>query len=58
MLGDVIKALKENNNVYTWDNVTVKLAEAGKQFHEERLWITNEMIHNSTVNKVKWLIHF
>ncbi|KAJ4762586.1 hypothetical protein LUZ62_072961 [Rhynchospora pubera] len=65
---DVIKTLKENNNVYTWGNVTVKLAEAygfcwgveravqiayeaRKQFPEEKIWITNEIIHNPTVNK-------
>ncbi|RWW78221.1 hypothetical protein BHE74_00013565 [Ensete ventricosum] len=66
---DVIKTLKENNNEYTWGDVTVKLAqaygfcwgveravqigyEARKQFPEERIWITNEIIHNPMVNKV------
>lgn len=65
---DIIKTLKENNNEYTWGNVTVKLAvsygfcwgveravqiayEARKQFPEEKIWITNEIIHNPTVNK-------
>ncbi|CAD5183240.1 unnamed protein product [Musa acuminata subsp. malaccensis] len=65
---DVIKTLKENNNEYTWGDVTVKLAEAfgfcwgveravqigyeaRKQFPEERIWITNEIIHNPMVNK-------
>ncbi|OAY84500.1 4-hydroxy-3-methylbut-2-enyl diphosphate reductase, chloroplastic [Ananas comosus] len=65
---DVIKTLRENNNEYTWGEVTVKLAEAygfcwgveravqiayeaRKQFPEERIWITNEVIHNPTVNK-------
>lgn len=65
---DIIKTLKENNNQYTWGNVTVKLAEsygfcwgveravqiayeARKQFPEEKMWITNEIIHNPTVNK-------
>ncbi|GJV91118.1 4-hydroxy-3-methylbut-2-enyl diphosphate reductase, chloroplastic-like protein, partial [Tanacetum coccineum] len=66
--GEIIKTLKENNNEYTWGNVTVKLAEAygfcwgveravqiayeaRKQFPEEKIWITNEIIHNPTVNK-------
>ncbi|CAI9294670.1 unnamed protein product [Lactuca saligna] len=65
---DIIKTLKENNFVYTWGNVTVKLAEAygfcwgvehaiqlayeaRKQYHDEKIWITNEIIHNPTVNK-------
>nr|GFA30007.1 4-hydroxy-3-methylbut-2-enyl diphosphate reductase, chloroplastic-like [Tanacetum cinerariifolium]GFA35786.1 4-hydroxy-3-methylbut-2-enyl diphosphate reductase, chloroplastic-like [Tanacetum cinerariifolium] len=65
---DIIKTLKENNYEYTWDNVTVKLAEAygfcwgveravqiayeaRKQFPDEKIWITNEIIHNPTVNK-------
>ncbi|GAB2246694.1 hypothetical protein Droror1_Dr00006576 [Drosera rotundifolia] len=65
---DIIKTLKENGNVYTWGNVTVKLAEAygfcwgveravqiayeaRKQFPEDKIWITNEIIHNPTVNK-------
>lgn len=69
-VGDVIKTLRENNNEYTWGEVTVKLAEAygfcwgveravqiayeaRKQFPEERIWITNEVIHNPTVNKVR-----
>jgi 4-hydroxy-3-methylbut-2-en-1-yl diphosphate reductase len=73
MVGDVIKTLKENNNVYTWGNVTVKLAEAygfcwgveravqiayeaRKQFPEEKIWITNEIIHNPTVNKVSFFL--
>ncbi|KAH7517885.1 hypothetical protein FEM48_Zijuj09G0111600 [Ziziphus jujuba var. spinosa] len=62
---DIIKKLKENNNEYTWGNVTVKLAEAygfcwgveravqiayeaRKQFPEDKIWITNEIIHNPT----------
>ncbi|XVE66689.1 hypothetical protein DITRI_Ditri08aG0098600 [Diplodiscus trichospermus] len=65
---DIIKKLKENGNVYTWGNVTVKLAEAygfcwgveravqiayeaRKQFPDEKIWITNEIIHNPIVNK-------
>ncbi|CAH1451070.1 unnamed protein product [Lactuca virosa] len=65
---DIIKTLKENNYVYTWGNVTVKLAEAygfcwgvehairlayeaRKQYDDEKIWITNEIIHNPTVNK-------
>ncbi|XP_078171653.1 4-hydroxy-3-methylbut-2-enyl diphosphate reductase, chloroplastic-like isoform X1 [Carex rostrata] len=66
---DVIKTLKDNNNVYTWGNVTVNLAvaygfcfgvenavqiayQSRKQYPKERIWITNEIIHNPTVNKV------
>ncbi|KAK2978353.1 hypothetical protein RJ640_016455 [Escallonia rubra] len=65
---DIVKTLKENGNVYTWGNVTIKLAEsygfcwgveraiqiayeARKQFPDEKVWITNEIIHNPTVNK-------
>ncbi|XP_078171654.1 4-hydroxy-3-methylbut-2-enyl diphosphate reductase, chloroplastic-like isoform X2 [Carex rostrata] len=65
---DVIKTLKDNNNVYTWGNVTVNLAvaygfcfgvenavqiayQSRKQYPKERIWITNEIIHNPTVNK-------
>ncbi|XP_058081943.1 4-hydroxy-3-methylbut-2-enyl diphosphate reductase, chloroplastic [Magnolia sinica] len=65
---DVVKTLKENGNVYTWGDVTVRLAEsygfcwgveravqiayeARKQFPVEKIWITNEIIHNPTVNK-------
>ncbi|KAL4555677.1 hypothetical protein LXL04_038305 [Taraxacum kok-saghyz] len=65
---DIIETLKENNYVYTWGNVTVKLAEAygfcwgvehavriayeaRKQYPDEKIWITNEIIHNPTVNK-------
>ncbi|KAL2477192.1 4-hydroxy-3-methylbut-2-enyl diphosphate reductase [Forsythia ovata] len=65
---DIIKKLKENGYVYTWGNVTVKLAEAygfcwgveravqiayeaRKQFPTEKIWITNEIIHNPTVNQ-------
>ncbi|KAG5557617.1 hypothetical protein RHGRI_007764 [Rhododendron griersonianum] len=66
--GDIIKTLKENENEYTWGNVTVKLVEScgffwgvergvqiayrsRKQFPEEKIRITNEIIHNPTVNK-------
>ena len=69
LLGDIIKTLKENNNEYTWGNVTVKLAEkygfcwgverviqiayeARKQFPNEKMWITNDILHNPTINKV------
>ncbi|PWA91038.1 4-hydroxy-3-methylbut-2-enyl diphosphate reductase [Artemisia annua] len=65
---DIIKTLKENNNEYTWGNVTVKLAEvygfcwgvervvqiayeARKQFPDQKMWITNEILHNPTINK-------
>lgn len=64
-----MKTLKENENEYTWGNVTVKLAEsygfcwgveravqiayeARKQFPEENIWITHEIFHNPSVNKV------
>ncbi|KAJ0680673.1 putative 4-hydroxy-3-methylbut-2-enyl diphosphate reductase [Helianthus annuus] len=60
--------LKDNNNEYTWGNVTVKLAKAYGfcygvehairiayetriQFPDHEMWITNEIIHNPTVNK-------
>ncbi|XVE66688.1 hypothetical protein DITRI_Ditri08aG0098500 [Diplodiscus trichospermus] len=65
---DIIKNLKENGNVYTWGNVTVKLAEeygfcwgveravqiayeARKQFPNEKIWITNEILHSPNINK-------
>ncbi|KAL8060485.1 hypothetical protein ABFX02_02G027300 [Erythranthe guttata] len=65
---DIIKTLKENGFEYTWENVTVKLAEsygfcwgveravqiayeARKEFPSEKIWITNEIIHNPTVNQ-------
>ncbi|KAJ0441422.1 putative 4-hydroxy-3-methylbut-2-enyl diphosphate reductase [Helianthus annuus] len=65
---DLIKMLKDNNNEYTWGNVTVKLAKAYGfcygvehairiayetriQFPDHEMWITNEIIHNPTVNK-------
>lgn len=65
---DLVKTLKENNNEFTWGDVTVKLAqsygfcwgveravqiayEARKQFPVEKIWITNEIIHNPTVNE-------
>ncbi|KAG5516769.1 hypothetical protein RHGRI_037495 [Rhododendron griersonianum] len=60
--GDIIKTLEESGNAYTWGNVTetcgvvwfflgveraVQIAyEARKQFPEENIWITNEIIHN------------
>lgn len=67
--GEIMKTLKENENEYTWGNVTVKLAEsygfcwgveravqiayeARKQFPEENIWITHEIFHNPSVNKV------
>lgn len=65
---DVVKTLRENNNEYTWDGVTVLLAEslgfcwgveravqmayeARKQFPDQKIWVTNEIIHNPTVNE-------
>ncbi|CAI7784840.1 unnamed protein product, partial [Closterium sp. NIES-54] len=64
---DVVKTLRENNNEYTWGDVTVMLAEslgfcwgveravqmayeARKQFPDQKIWVTNEIIHNPTVN--------
>lgn len=32
--------------------------EARKQFPEEKIWITNEIIHNPTVNKVRYITEF
>ncbi|KAG8368280.1 hypothetical protein BUALT_Bualt15G0028800 [Buddleja alternifolia] len=65
---DIVKILKENGYEYTWENVTVKLAEAygfcwgveravkmayeaTKQFPTEKIWLTNSIIHNPTVNQ-------
>nr|AKJ66192.1 1-hydroxy -2-methyl-2-(E)-butenyl-4-diphosphate reductase [Huperzia serrata] len=65
---DVVKTLRENNFEYTWEDVTVKLAEsygfcwgveravqiayeARKQFPTDKIWITNEIIHNPSVNQ-------
>lgn len=73
--GEVVNTLKENGNVFTWGNVTVKLAgahgfcwgveravqiayEARKQYPSEEIWITNEIIHNPTVNKVLISLNF
>ncbi|CAI5951418.1 unnamed protein product [Closterium sp. NIES-64] len=67
---DVVKTLRENNNEYTWGDVTVMLAEslgfcwgveravqmayeARKQFPDQKIWVTNEIIHNPTVNDVR-----
>ncbi|KAI3762830.1 hypothetical protein L1987_53272 [Smallanthus sonchifolius] len=41
---------------FCWDvECAVQIAyEARKQFPDEKIWITNEIIHNPTVNKVLW----
>eukprot|EP00475_Leptophrys_vorax_P017295 TRINITY_DN2394_c0_g1_i4.p1 TRINITY_DN2394_c0_g1~~TRINITY_DN2394_c0_g1_i4.p1 ORF type:complete len:514 (-),score=49.98 TRINITY_DN2394_c0_g1_i4:211-1647(-) len=65
---DVVKTLRENNNEFTWGDVTIMLAEslgfcwgveravqmayeARKQFPDQKIWVTNEIIHNPTVNE-------